>query len=817
MELTPADIALLVPSVVAELAYSPSLLRYCAEHLELIVYIGGDLPQQVGNIVAAELPLRCQWGASEVGMPQQLIPAGLDPRRDWKYTRFHPCTGAVFQKASNGLYELVIQRKEALASTQPTFTIRGKENLEEYHTRDLFMPHPTVPDAWAWKARADDIVVFLNGEKTNPITMEQHIVSSNPGLVNGALVIGTHRFQAALLLEPAGTAPRVHTTAEQARFIERVWPSIQEANRVAPAHALVEKALVFVADPDRPLVRAGKGTLQRGASAALYEAEINALYENVEKMGSDEEDHDDDESTIVDETLGDESVVARHIRDAVLTVTDWTVLDDSESLFERGMDSLQALRLVRVLRQALHRPHLGLSTVYQNPTISELAGAVKTIRGYSIRDDRDIMEPLLKTYRQLINEIPAPETSSSLSSRKILCDIILTGSTGTLGSMILQALLDRKQVVGHVFCLNRGPDGGRLAQAKKWAGLNGDASILEERVTFLQANLAYPRLGLDPEAYEKLHSRVGLVIHSAWPVNFNLALSAFRPQLVGMVNLFSLAASSTRPMRVMFISSVGAVAASVDTGAPVPESIIDSLDAAHANGYSRSKLMSELLCDTASRHLDIPVDIARVGQVAGPANHVSDRSVMWNRSEWLPSLVISSFRCLGCLPDNLGPRFSQVDWIPSDLAGEVVANLATRNLSLPVPTPDVNSGRGRGNSPVVFNIRNPNTTNWAALLPAIQGVARYHLGKELEIVSPKTWLERLEKSGECDTDDASASTSNPAIKLLAFYRDGLWAHGSALELMSVENSCKASVILQNMPAVHADWMRKWIVDWLTGT
>ncbi|KAK8104507.1 NRPS-like enzyme [Apiospora kogelbergensis] len=820
---TPADVALLVPSVVAELAQNPDLLSAVARHLELIVYIGGDLPQAVGDIVAAQVPLRCQWGASEVGMPQQLIPAGLDPRRDWKYLRFHPCAGAVFERVTDddgGLYELVIRKQEALSSTQPTFTIRGKEHLAEYRTRDLFAPHPSVPDAWAWRARADDIVVFLNGEKTNPVTMEHHVVARNPGLLAGALVVGTHRFQAALLLEPV--AP-VQSTAEQADLIERVWPSIQEANRAAPAHARVEKALVFVADPDRPLVRAGKGTLQRGASATLYQAEINALYDNAEKA-----DHDDEEeSTIVDEeALGDMAVVTRRIRDAVLKVTDWTdPLAESDSLFERGMDSLQALRLTRALRRALHLPQLGLSTVYQNPTISELAAAVTTTQGDSERDDRDIMEPLLTTYRQLIKEIPVSEAaSSSLGNRETPRDVLLTGSTGTLGTMILRALLlNREQGTGHVYCLNRATDGGQSAQTKKWAALNDvDASLLEEHVTFLQANLAHPRLGLDPEMYEKLRSQVGLVIHSAWPVNFNLALSSFRPQLAGMVNLFSLAASAgvTHRMRVLFISSVGAVAATAGSRAPAPESIIDSLDAAHGNGYSRSKLMSELLCDTASQHLDISVSIARVGQVAGPANDHS-RGVVWNRSEWLPSLVISSFH-LGCLPDNLGPRFSLVDWMPSDMVAEVIVELAVATTvpeTHQVETKNRNGSGSRGRAAQVFNLRNPQTTRWDALLPALQDAARQHLGKELEVVPPSSWLQRLKESSEQgDTDHATDFVArNPAIKLLAFYHDGLWADGPDAEPMSVDKSSQASEVLQNMPAVNDDWMRKWVEDWLVAS
>ena len=52
---TPADVAILVPSVVAELAEDPELLEYCASHLELILYIGGDLPQTIGDRVAGKV------------------------------------------------------------------------------------------------------------------------------------------------------------------------------------------------------------------------------------------------------------------------------------------------------------------------------------------------------------------------------------------------------------------------------------------------------------------------------------------------------------------------------------------------------------------------------------------------------------------------------------------------------------------------------------------------------------------------------------------------------------------------------------------
>lgn len=47
---TPADVAILVPSVVADLAQNPDQLVICAKHLSLILYIGGDLPQAIGAL-----------------------------------------------------------------------------------------------------------------------------------------------------------------------------------------------------------------------------------------------------------------------------------------------------------------------------------------------------------------------------------------------------------------------------------------------------------------------------------------------------------------------------------------------------------------------------------------------------------------------------------------------------------------------------------------------------------------------------------------------------------------------------------------------
>ncbi|KAI0203260.1 putative NRPS-like enzyme [Astrocystis sublimbata] len=784
---TPADVAVMVPSIVAELAQHPDLLDYCASHLEFILYIGGDLPQAVGDIVAFKVRLHCWWGASEVGMPHQLIIPELGVEEGWHYVRFHPCTGAVFDQVSDGLYELVIRRDDEIIDTQTNFTIGGFENGKEYRTRDLFEPHAMVPDAWRWRARADDIIVFLNGEKTNPVSMEQFIVSSNPDKVSGALVVGAQKFQAALVIDPVGSGDALNT-AEQASLIEQVWPSVEEANQKAPAHARVEKAMILVAG--RPFIRAGKGTIQRAATVAQYTTEIESLYTRSGAM----ETYDESGQH---EPVTDVGAATSLIKSAVGGVLG-SPIGDSDNFFDSGMDSLQALRLLRIIRAALGRPELALSAIYQNATSLQLANSA--IAGKETESDvEQITQQLLSTYRTIIQQIPK---SGNASQRRAPgeepADVLLTGTTGTLGTSILDALL-KSPHVGHIFCLNRRSDGGRVAQLERFSASGLNPGQLEERVTFLQANLADINMGLDEAAYQMLSSRIRIVIHNAWPVNFNLSLLAFRPALAGLSNIFKFVSAAASPSpRTFFVSSVGAVAGISASPETVPDETV-TFKSPLANGYSRSKFIAELLCDSAARELGVPVTILRVGQVGGST---AQHGAVWSKSEWLPSLVISSGLTLGCLPDSLGPVFSEVDWVPSDLLGSVVAELTLATST--------SSGKDIGAD--VFNVRNPYTTSWDALIPSVQEAIKVSCGRDAKAVPAEHWLACLSDMEKSPSDEELAR--NPAIKLLQFYRS-LWSSEVEISMpMTVDDAVEASHTLRDMPAVGKGWVMKWVQEWL---
>ncbi|KAI0388907.1 putative NRPS-like enzyme [Xylariaceae sp. FL0594] len=790
---TPAEVAILVPSVVAELAQDPELLDYCAVHLKTIMYIGGDLPQSVGDKVASKVYLRCLWGATETG----IVPQGLhrnyspyDARSGtlWRYIQFHRCVGAAFEEVADGVHELVIRRDKALEGTQPCFTVPGIDQLEEYRTKDLFEKHEGLP-MWCWRARADDIIVFLNGEKTNPISMEQHIMAANPE-VGGALVIGAQRFQAALLIESTSKTPL--TTAEQAALIERIWPSVEEANRSAPAHARVEKSFILVLPVNRPLIRAGKGTFMRGPSISQYQDEIERLYANSEVIPDADEDDSAPETAIYTLTLEESTRLVRH---HVRAVTDWDKLKDDANFFERGMDSLQGLRLVRAVRRAFHRHDFALSSIYQNPTVSQLARVLVHRGDSDAQDEWNDVENLIGTYRGLIQRIEVPKARAADRTTSKTVNVLLTGSTGTVGTHLLHALLS-DEGIGHVFCLNRGDDGGEASQHAGFARNRFEAGVLDNRVTFIQADLQQPLLGLDKSTYESLRAKVGLMVHAAWPVNFNLALSAFRPQFAAVVNLLTLAAEASS--KFVLVSSVAAVG----RDAYAKEEVAEDWVLSSPFGYGRAKYIAEVLVDAAAQHFQglVPTTVLRIGQVAGPVKKADAGS--WSAKEWFPSMVLSSLH-LGKVPDELGP-FDQIDFVPVDMLAAVMVQLA--KAPPPSSSPD---------KAIVFNVRNPHPTAWKDLLPTVVKARE----PPLQVVSPKAWLAALRESVDADGDDdhddddatAGVYQRNPAIKLLGFF-DRLWSQ-AASHNMEIGRALAESAYLRELEPVGLAWMSKWVGQW----
>lgn len=129
------------------------------------------------------------------------------------------------QPGEDDVFELVYVRKDKCTHVNQG-VFYTYPDLDEYPTSDLFRKHPEVPDHWIYEGRADNIIVFSNGEKLNPVTIEETVAGSD--LLNSVLVVGAGRFQAAMLLEPV-VHPKDDDEAQ--KLIDQVWPLVKKINR----------------------------------------------------------------------------------------------------------------------------------------------------------------------------------------------------------------------------------------------------------------------------------------------------------------------------------------------------------------------------------------------------------------------------------------------------------------------------------------------------------------------------------------------------------------------------------------------------------
>ena len=270
------DALLLAPPFMEQIAKDPDMLDLVCSKVRSVSYGGGDISKACGDAFSSRVTLFNFNGSTETSTYPALRSAGATAAEDWKYIRPHPASGLEFRPSLDGLFEAFVVRKSDPEQEQPVFKIFPE--LQEYWTKDLWSAHPTGSGAWLYCGRADDIIVFKTGALCNPIPLEQQ-VSNHPD-IRSALMAGTGRYRAALLLEPESDE---WITSQKAKdnLIERVWPVIETANESYPQVFRVQKSHVLVVDLEKRLRRAGKGTVQRAPSMRLYEPELSRFYEEV--------------------------------------------------------------------------------------------------------------------------------------------------------------------------------------------------------------------------------------------------------------------------------------------------------------------------------------------------------------------------------------------------------------------------------------------------------------------------------------------------------------------------------------------------------
>lgn len=757
---------LVVPSILEDMSKDPALCD-ALRNVKNAIWSGGAVPKEAGDKLKNKTHLTSYMGSTEMAIFPHLIVEDPD---DWEYVSIDPDYNLVFRHHADDLYDAVIVRSKESEKYQPVWHVFP--DLQKYPTRDLYSKHPTKSDLWMYRGRMDDIIVFVNGEKLNPVTIEDQVGSHEA--VSCVLVVGEGRFRAALLVEPQ--QPQ-HTTARKAQLLDKIWPLIEKANEASPAHARISKAHIMFTDPNRPMLRAGKGTVQRKLTLNAYADEIERLYADAGSFMNG--DLPPPISGLENGTL--ESRILRLAQS--LALHDKQIDLDDDFFSHAGIDSLQVLQLVRHLD--IHGCATGdkyntlsPSFVYNNPTASRLAVAINDLNATSQKRKALSSKAKIKEMQDLLSQLSGPKNKLNPSRPHV---IMLTGSTGALGSYLLDSLLKAPQVK-KIYCLDRAASAERQAEINASRGLS--TNFETTRVDFFKANLTAPCFGLDISTFNEISITVTRIIHCAWPVDFNLSLQSFSPQLEGVRALIVFAASPENPKSIFFVSSIASVG-NWSAAESVPETPLGDFSLPLPTGYGESKFLAEqLLLGSASL---VDISICRVGQVAGPA--LTDKGV-WKTSEWLPSLIKSS-AYLRLLPESLSSSMTELDWIPVDLLSAALVELTLLRPEEPAR---------------VYHAVNPKTCGWETLLPTIQ----QQLGSEhIRIVPFVEWVQGLRNSAS-GTFKKQDFEKNPAVKLLDFF-EGL--PRVQMPRLSTLETQKRSRVLREMRAVDAEDMKRWMRQW----
>ncbi|KAF8873111.1 acetyl-CoA synthetase-like protein [Infundibulicybe gibba] len=761
----------------------PSFLEAWSKHLGDIdvlkglagvAYGGGPLDRIVGDtLVKYGVKLLTVYGSTEVGVISSLLPEFEDT--DWEYFTINPHCAAQFIPRDGGVFSLVITKTPTQALYISNTIFQGSD---AYATGDLLEAHPTKLGRWRIVGRADNEITLSTGEKTDPRPLEAGLAQHG----YKAVVFGRGRFHNGVIVLPMeGCSIDPRDSKALLQFRDKIWPRVEEYNSAAPAHSRIFKEMILIASPKKPFPITDKQTIKRAAVLELYEPEINQLY--LEGGAN--------QSYRPPIFWSFENVL--NFLHAVFSDIIPSIDSDFKDIFQYGCDR-HAMRIRNAIEKALHavpnwNGSLPADFVYQYPTIHSLAKRItvaattlESPHGHSgLVDKTREMLATLDRFSQPFVRVPSTRMPPPRMGEDV---VIVTGTTGALGTHVLAALVESENV-SRVIALNRPSDTlsiharQRAALAKR--GLNPDIAS-SAKVLLVQCDYKGPGLGIQDVIQNELRETITHIIHTAWPVDFNLTLNSFSASLEALRALidFSLTCRVAEAPRFIFTSSIG-VFRQLDAQGVVPEGPVGNPAVAAGMGYSESKWVAEQLLILAARASNLCPIIVRVGQLTG-----SSRAV-WNESEWFPCLVKSSI-ALGCLPALEGPA----SWIPMDIAARTLVGMRNSkdrfiHLIHPKPTP-------------------------------IRKFVEF-LGVELHLPlrTYPEWLALLE--GHTAKDNSTAATHRvPALKSISLFRDlqrllVIGNYYSDPPLIACRHAVEACSALAHAAPLGREDVQSWLNGW----
>lgn len=299
---------------------------------------------------------------------------------------------------SDSLYECVY-----LSGHPALTTSNSNEPLGSYHSKDVFTPHPQIPDRWKYVTRLDDRITLVNGEKVLPLPIEGSI-KQNP-LIQEAVVVGVSRSVPGLLVFRSEEA----TSYSDQEYMDLIWPSIEDANSRAEQFSQISRDMVLVLPSDSVCPRTDKGSMIRAQVYAKYADTIDAMYTKQENCA---------DGTLELDVAG----TKEHLLKLCHNELGFDISGADSEFFAEGLDSLKAIHLRRLILRDFRiedSKNVGQNVVFETGTVSRLAEHIHAIQSgqeTKATDDVLLMPGLIEKYSSFCSHSPKAEMASTKKS-----------------------------------------------------------------------------------------------------------------------------------------------------------------------------------------------------------------------------------------------------------------------------------------------------------------------------------------------------------------------------------------------------------------
>lgn len=790
LQLTHSRAVVTVPYVLKFFAEAEGGLQRLAQ-LDQVVAAGSTIPDDLAaELRKHQVHIFHLYGLTEAGALMEPTPD------DFRWVTPLPHAKPFLQfdpVGDDGLYHLTVL---------PGLKAKAYSSSSDgsYATKDLFYRHPEDPNKWKFATRQDDIIVLINGEKADPIPIEDS-VAHNPH-VSVAVAFGAERDSLGLIVIASDSA--AHLSA--AEVLASIEPDLAAGNSRVPAYARISLEQVMVKPAGTPFPVTDKATVKRSLFLKQFAKDVEAHYTEMEGAKS---------LLVHEDVVMSDVEVGNLVRKIVCDVLGFKEakseektmhMDDMSDFFTLGMDSLKASQVRSKILRSIYlggggggKNKLATNVVFEYPTAALLTEHLLNLRkgDVVVKDDaEEIARALVLKYSEF--DTCDPATVAGTSSSRVVVRILspsisplaihkrvfslkgdlpltvhqlLTGATGVVGVHILHHLL-QNDTISKIYCLIRASDDAQALTRihdtlHKHRLLKGQNSHLHQLLTqklsafSCDFNNVEENLSLQPETLHLFRSTITHIIHNAWSVNFNQSLRSFDRGCISSTH-FLLNLAATSPTRLLLppnnkhqqqqkqkpsLTFISSIATALAAPASVAEDLVPWSHVEERMGYAQSKWVAEQLLASAAAQAEIPVRIARLGQVCGDSVEG-----LWNPAEAIPTIVRTAVT-QGVLPGEE----EELQWLPADVAGQAIVDVAVYEDE------DEDDDGEESRLLQVFNLVNSTfPLFWNQdFLPFLR-----RAGLSFEIISGKDWVKKLEKY-------SSSSTSikdEPAVKLFDFFK-----------------------------------------------